>query len=272
MKLKSLLLATVFSFALTPFAMAESASDLFFQGRDAKNQGSYSQAAKLFKQACNSDGGVSSFEVIACMELGFLYEDGKGVKQDYAQAVKLYEKACYSGNGAGASACYLLKDDELRNKAKRAEQEYAQTAKLYEKACNGGDADGCFNLGWLYDDGQGVKQNYAQAAKFYEQACNGGVAAGCTNLGLLYNNGQGVQQSQAKARRLYEKACNNNNEYGCHNLGAYYYRHLDYDNAQKYSQKACDLGLDDSCDALFARKLLKGTSKLLIKYLFEDKK
>ena len=113
--------------------------------------------------------------------------------------------------------------------------------------------------------------NYSQAAKLYEQACNGGDANGCFNLGVLYDNGQGVQQSQAKARRLYEKACNNNNEYGCHNLGAYYYRHLDYDNAQKYSQKACDLGFDDSCDALFAQKFLKGTGKL-IKYLFEDKK
>ena len=40
-KRKSLLLATVFSFALTPLAMADSAEDLFYQGVNAKKKGNY---------------------------------------------------------------------------------------------------------------------------------------------------------------------------------------------------------------------------------------
>ncbi|MBP3221969.1 MAG: sel1 repeat family protein, partial [Neisseriaceae bacterium] len=112
MKRKLLLLTAVFSFTLTPLAMAKSAEDLLNQGVNAYEQGNYTQAAKLFEQACH--GGNAK----GCYNLGVLYDKGQGVKQNYAQA-----------------------------------------AKLFEQACHGGDAQGCFNLGVSYDKGQGVKQN-----------------------------------------------------------------------------------------------------------------
>ena len=133
MKYKSLLLTAVFSFTLTPLAMAESAEDLFYQGVDAYDKGNYAQAAKL-----------------------------------------------------------------------------------YEQACNGGDAEGgCYNLGLLYHNGQGVKQNYAQAAKLFEQACHGGDAKGCYNLGVLYGNGQGKRQNKSTAKEYYGKACDLGYQDGC---------------------------------------------------------
>ena len=90
-KRKSLLLATVFYFALTPLAMAESAEDLFYQGVNAEKKGNYAQAAKLWEQACN--GGDAK----GCFNLGVLYANGQGVKQNHAQAAKLYEQACHGG-------------------------------------------------------------------------------------------------------------------------------------------------------------------------------
>ncbi|MBP5790158.1 MAG: sel1 repeat family protein, partial [Neisseriaceae bacterium] len=77
MKRKLLLLTAVFSFALTPLAMAKSAEDLFKQGVDAYNKGDYSQAAKLYEQACNGDSAGS------CFNLGLLYANGQGVKQNF---------------------------------------------------------------------------------------------------------------------------------------------------------------------------------------------
>ncbi|MBR6877271.1 MAG: sel1 repeat family protein, partial [Neisseriaceae bacterium] len=99
MKRKLLLLTAVFSFSLTPLAMAESAEDLFYQGVNAYKQGNYSQAAKLSEQACN--GGYAQ----GCGALGVLYAEGQGVKQNDTQAAKLFEQAC---NGGVAEGCYNL--------------------------------------------------------------------------------------------------------------------------------------------------------------------
>ena len=107
MKYKSLLLATCFSFALTPLAMAKNAEDLFNQGINADDKGNYTQAAKLYEQACN--GGVAE----SCNNLGLLYKEGQGVKQNYAQAAKFYEKAC---NGGVAQGCYNLGNAYYTNK------------------------------------------------------------------------------------------------------------------------------------------------------------
>ena len=132
MKRKLLLLAAVFSFALTPLAMAESAENLFNQGVNAHKQGNYSQAAKLYEQSCN--GGVAG----SCFNLGLLYDKGQGVKQNYAQA-----------------------------------------AKLYEQACNGGYAESCYNLGLLYGKGQGKQQNHSTAKEYFGKACDLGYQNGC---------------------------------------------------------------------------------------------
>ncbi|MBO7381126.1 MAG: sel1 repeat family protein, partial [Neisseriaceae bacterium] len=142
MKRKLLLLTAVFSFALTPLAMAESAENLLNQGFNAYDKGNYTQAAKLYEQACH--GGNAG----GCYNLGVLYGKGKGVKQDYAQAAKLYEQTC---NGGIAQGCNNL--GLLYKNGQGVKQNYVQAAKLYEKACNGGAASGCSNLGVLYADG-----------------------------------------------------------------------------------------------------------------------
>jgi TPR repeat protein len=94
---------------------------------------------------------------------------------------------------------------------------YQQAAMLFEKACDGGYATGCYNLGVLYANGQGVNQNYQKAAKLYNKACDGGNATGCNNLGLSYKYGQGVRQNITTAKEFFGKACDGGNQKGCDN-------------------------------------------------------
>ena len=132
MKRKLLLLTAVFSFALTPLAMADSAEDLFYQGVNAYKQGNYSQAAKLSEQACN--GGYAQ----GCGALGQLYDSGQGVKQNYAQAAKLFEQAC---NGGVAEGCFNLGVLYKNGQGKR--QDLFSAKEYFAKACDLGDPDGC---------------------------------------------------------------------------------------------------------------------------------
>lgn len=59
-----------------------------------------------------------------------------------------------------------------------------------------------------FDDGAGAVKahDYKSAKRSFERSCEGGSAEGCYSLGLLYYNGQGVKQDYGKARKLFRKA------------------------------------------------------------------
>ena len=61
-------------------------------------------------------------------------------------------------------------------------KEYAKAAVLFERSCNQKNGIACYNLGLMYQKGNGVKQNCAKALALYEQACKNGEPAGCENL------------------------------------------------------------------------------------------
>lgn len=66
---------------------------------------------------------------------------------------------------------------------------YQMAAQQFKKACDGENASGCYNLGFLYENGQGVKQNYFKAKEFYGKACDGGVEIGCKDYSILNKQG-----------------------------------------------------------------------------------
>ncbi len=62
-----------------------------------------------------------------------------------------------------------------------------------------GFASSQFNLGAMYERGQGVPQDYFQAVRWYRRAANQGLGQAQFNLGLLYNQGQGVMPNVIQA-------------------------------------------------------------------------
>ena len=90
--------------------------------------------------------------------------------------------------------------------------------KLWKKACNKGDAEGCSNLGVMYENGETVNQNNEIAASLYKKACDKGDAEGCYSLGIMYENGKGVSKNKETAVSLYKKACSRGNAGGCSSL------------------------------------------------------
>ena len=93
--------------------------------------------------------------------------------------------------------------------------DYQKAAQLWQKACDEGNALGCNNLGFLYENSQGVRQDYQKAAQFYQKACDGGNAGGCGMLGFLYKYGKGVRQNFSTAKEYYGKACDLGLQPGC---------------------------------------------------------
>ena len=64
-------------------------------------------------------------------------------------------------------------------------QDYLKAVKLYAKSCDGGDTEGCYNLGVMYLNGQGVKQSNSKARELFGKACDGGHIDGCKNYAIM---------------------------------------------------------------------------------------
>ena len=78
--------------------------------------------------------------------------------------------------------------------------------KWFRLAALQGYAPAQYNLGLMYDKGQGVPQDYAEAVKWFRLAAQKGIASEQNNLGTMYANGQGVPQDVVKAHLWFNLA------------------------------------------------------------------
>ena len=93
--------------------------------------------------------------------------------------------------------------------------DYQKAVQLLQKACDSGEALGCLSLGYLYQNGQGVRQDCQKVAQLYQKACDSGEIGGCLGLGALYENGQCIRQNFSIAKQYYGKVCDLGFQFGC---------------------------------------------------------
>ena len=86
-------------------------------------------------------------------------------------------------------------------------QDYAEAARWFRKAADQGLAEAQFNLGIMYDGGQGVAQDYAEAVRWFRKAADQSLAAAQFNLGdkdvtsfLLVNRAGNSMESAISSR------------------------------------------------------------------------
>ena len=71
----------------------------------------------------------------------------------------------------------------------------SETQRLAEQ----GDALAQYNLGVMYDNGEGVPEDDAEAVRWYRMAAEQGFAPAQYNLGNMYVNGEGVPENYVLA-------------------------------------------------------------------------
>ena len=77
--------------------------------------------------------------------------------------------------------------------------EYATALRHWVPLAQKGEAAAQFNLGRMYEKGQGVPQDYEEAVRWYRLAAKQGYADPQINLGVMYALGQGVRQDWVTA-------------------------------------------------------------------------
>lgn len=117
MKIKQLTILTFCLSSLFLTACATNADTFLKKARQAHENGNKKLAAEYLEKACDIQNAH------ACNELGFLYYDGKNIKQDNNQALKFFDKACKLGHRNGCSNLKWVQQDEHRSNWSKAMKE-----------------------------------------------------------------------------------------------------------------------------------------------------
>jgi hypothetical protein len=82
----------------------------------------------------------------------------------------------------------------------------AKALQVWRPMAEQGNAAAQFNLGLMYEKGDGVPVDYQMAAKWYHKSAVQGYADAQLNLGTMYDEGRGVPEDNQKAAQWYRAA------------------------------------------------------------------
>lgn len=103
------------------------------------------------------------------------------------------------------------------------EIDYKSMVNKWLQAAEQGNVSAQYNLGVVFQKGQGVERDYKKAAEWYLKAAEQGKAQAQFWLGFLYQNGMGVTKDYGSAFCWYLKAAEQGNVNAQCFLGALYY-------------------------------------------------
>lgn len=84
--------------------------------------------------------------------------------------------------------------------------DYAKALSIWRPLAEQGNAAAQFNLGLMYEKGDGVPRDEQEAARWYYKAALQGHVGAQLNLGTLYDEGKGVVEDNRKAAQWYNQA------------------------------------------------------------------
>ena len=137
----------------------EQSSKDYEDGLKSYNNNDYKNAFAFFTKA--ADAGHSG----AQNYLGWMFQNGFGVKQNYIEAMKWYRKAAEQGH---VDAQYNL--GYMYEKGYVGAKDYVKAFMWYQKAADQGDSDAQNNIGYMYEKGYGVPKDYKKAEECFQKA------------------------------------------------------------------------------------------------------
>ncbi|MEX6632427.1 tetratricopeptide repeat protein [Hyphococcus lacteus] len=149
--------------------------------------------------------------------MGYLFENGFGVKRNLQRAVELYVMAARGGQADAQFALgeLALEGDGIEKSAKTAAGWYLLAAKQEHALAK-------LRLGVLYAEGNGVDRDRQKALSYFEDAAIAGEPIAQRNLAIAYLSGDGVAQNIRKAAEWFERAAANGDPVANYNLGLLY--------------------------------------------------
>lgn len=136
----------------------------------------------------------------AANDLGLMYQNGDGVREDDTRAMELFSTALYRDPNNSAAA-YNIGNAYETGEGVPVNIGWARAH--YVLAYNAGDADAATELGRLHAEGIGTIVNSEAAVEWYSRGTAGGSLSATVRLADAYLDGSGVEANPAMAQSLY---------------------------------------------------------------------
>ena len=175
----------------------------------AINKEDYAMAIETYKDILKLEANAT-----AQSNLGILYAQGKGVKQDFKEAAYWFRQAELSGDEQAEKLCLKCSMDFVHQNfdTRNAEQLYTDMVdfiKYVYPSTNDINLEVCRTL-YAIAGNHFNKQEYTYAAKLFRAAGEFGNDGYSQNyLAVLYNLGLGVEQNDLAALYWFDKATDN---------------------------------------------------------------
>lgn len=174
----------------------------------AMDKGDYELAVDTYKKILNLEPNTT-----AQYNLGSLYAQGKGIKQDFIEAACLFHKAELNGDELAGKLCLKCALDFVHQDfdTKTPERLYLSMAHFTRMVYSGVDInlEACRTL-FSIAGNHFNKQEYKEAARLFRAAGEFGEDGYSQNyLAVLYNSGNGVKQNDLAALYWFDKAVDN---------------------------------------------------------------
>jgi TPR repeat protein len=121
--------------------------------------GDHAGAAVLVRRAAEAGNPTATYE------MGYLCENGDGVRKDPAQSAQWYLRGARMGNAASEAAV-----GQLYEYGNQVQENWDTAAQWYTKSAQQGYVMGEFRLGRAYQYGVGIPINISAAAQWYGRA------------------------------------------------------------------------------------------------------
>lgn len=156
-------------------------------------------------------------------------DDKADQEKRFKEAIELYKKKNYSGTlqllrpladqGYAPAQFNIGFMYDVGEGVAKSDQE---ARKWYLRAADQGDIYAQFNLALLHLTGRGVPQNDQEALKWYRKAAEGGHDEAQRSLGVLYRSGRAVPRDDQEAFKWFRRAADQGNPSAHQNLGVMY--------------------------------------------------
>ena len=113
------------------------------------------------------------------------------------------------------------------------------------------DPDAISELGQIYFNGEyGFQKDMRRAVALMEEAAELGSIESLFNLGVVYQFGEGVEQDKAKSDEFFEKAAMRGSVHARHNLGTFEIHKGNHKRAVRHFMISAKMGYDESLESV----------------------
>jgi TPR repeat protein len=158
---------------------------------------SYSNEAKLALQRAG-EGDAKAQELI-----GKYLISGRGVTKDEDQGINWLAK---SYGTSVDNPDFEVKLGKMVAHSRDVQPDYKRTMKLFRAAADTGNAEGQYQVGYLYQLGEGVAVDQAEASRWFHKAADQGNPKAQYELGVSFAKGRNEKQDYSEAMKWFGRA------------------------------------------------------------------